>query len=530
LTFVKIVRQPPFLAGFYPLPTQLWTVLAVILAGFLLRVYRLDHQSLWYDEAFSLTLSRLAPGPMTSALIRDFVHPPLHYYLLHVWLELFGYGAFQARLLSAVFGTLAITMTYLWARYLFDHQTALLAAILLAVSQLGVMYSQEARPYAQLLFLVLCSSYLFIVALRERRALAWWGFVGSAVLAMYTHYHGVLAIGALLLFAAIYHKRYPLPRYWLIGGGLLSLVLYAPWLLSGVVGEALSSAKTLPDAQPSWFTAHWWTLLSIINSFNNGRLFGFFASSPWWVFLVGGVLFTLPALMAFTPLNAASGAGSGERLQRESLVLPALLWLLPMLVVFGLGVTMDVQYDVRYVAFCAAPYYILVARGIFQLNAPSARRFFALGILLFSVSALRANFLVPYKENYRDALAYLARHYQAGDYCLFVPHGVPLQWSIYHGNYPPLHDTDLATVLSDPAKFNRLWLVTYRRTVGATRKVDETKHKIEATHFIKDEQHHFWVDVYLYMAKRSLGAQSQSVEPIATLGHPPSDGHAAPSN
>src|SRR3990172_4214446 len=91
-----------FLHGRWGIPS------AVVFLGLALRMYRIDHQSLWGDEAFSLTVSRLPLSDMTGKLVRDFVHPPLHYYMLHAWFKWFGFGGFQARLLSAVFGTLAV--------------------------------------------------------------------------------------------------------------------------------------------------------------------------------------------------------------------------------------------------------------------------------------------------------------------------------------------------------------------------------------------------------------------------------------
>jgi len=40
---------------------------------------------------------------MHERIVYDFVHPPLHYYLLHYWMKLFGYGQLSSRVLSLVF-------------------------------------------------------------------------------------------------------------------------------------------------------------------------------------------------------------------------------------------------------------------------------------------------------------------------------------------------------------------------------------------------------------------------------------------
>jgi uncharacterized membrane protein len=73
-------------------------------------------------------------------------------------------------------------MLYLLGRYLFDRATGLTAALLLGVAPFPAIYAQIARPYSMHLFLSLCASYLFIVAVREHRPAYWWAFVVCAAL------------------------------------------------------------------------------------------------------------------------------------------------------------------------------------------------------------------------------------------------------------------------------------------------------------------------------------------------------------
>src|SRR5262249_3955946 len=138
---------------------------------------------------------------------------------------------------------LGVVMLYVLARYMFDRATALVSALLLALSQLTIMYSQEARPYAQCVLLVLCTVYFFLRALRERKLALWAGFLISAALLLYTHYYGIFALMALGLFALIYRKAYPIPRAWWLGGAFSLVVAYTPWLAGGTVKEALYGHK-----------------------------------------------------------------------------------------------------------------------------------------------------------------------------------------------------------------------------------------------------------------------------------------------
>jgi len=484
-----------------------WVIpFAIVLLGLWLRIFRINSEGVGYDEAFSLSLTQMPWDVMIGNIVQDFVHPPLHYFMLRAWLRLFGFGVLQARLLSAIFGTLSILMLYLLANYLFGRRTAVLSSLLLAVSQLGIMFSQEARPYAMFLFFFLCSCYLFLVALRKKRALPWWGFVCSSILMIYTHYWGVFVVLSLVLYAILYRKRYSLPISWWIGGAALALVLYAPWMTSGVVRQALTDRKTLPVQQGPWFAVHWWTFASAINSFNNGKTKGLLESSPLWTFLVGGLLFTAPLVLALKPLIPRPEAKPSERLEQESVTVVAILWILPMLLILGLG-ALNVQYNVRYVSFCAAPYYILVARGFSQLKSPWPRQALLVLVLAYSTYALRANYFLPWKENFRDAVAYVVREYKEGDCCTFLPFNnvVPRQWSLTLGSrLPGLKTTTPNALVSGSVSCKRVWVVvmTFGGNPWVQNQREAGEHRLEATHSKMEQRRYFWLDVDLYALKK----------------------------
>ncbi len=479
---------------------------AIVVAGLLLRLYHLDHQSVWSDEAFSLTATRLPLAQMQEKIVEfSWNHPPLHYLLLHVWLRWFGFGPWQARLLSVVFGTLAVAMLYLLVRYLFDRRTAVIAASLLVVSQLGVMYAQEARPYAQLLFLVPCTILLFLIALWERRSTAWWGFVLVATAMIYTHYYGVLVLAALFLYALACGYRRSLRAQWLLPAAVVAAVPGILWATSGVIGRGLHSHVVA--AQPPWFAVYWWTPLASINDFNNGRFAGLHAPPPLWTFVAGGLLFSVPGLLALRPLLSRDAATATARTERERALLLLLLCALPLLLVWALGL-LNVQYDVRYVLFCILPYYLLVARGLSRLRTPLARTLWATLALAYGLGALRANYFVPYKENYRDALAYLASAYRAGDCCVFLPfERMPLEWTVYQGDAPPPRMATLETIASGEASCDRVWLITYRRVQWAIQRDEDGERSLQATHSRVSEREYFWVNVALY-TERSRAAGS----------------------
>ncbi len=213
-------------------------LLLITLLGLGLRLYRLDAQSLWYDEGFSVYLARMDLGEITARTAED-IQPPLYYYLLHGWTQLLGDDEWALRSLSALFGTLSVALIYAVAWQLFrSHLAGLTAALLMAVSPLQVWYGQEVRMYALLIFLSLLSSYLLLLVMRTEKRWAvpvlWAAFALCSVATLYTHYFAffVLAFqGIYVLLVWLIRGFRPMHLLW---GGLASgaavVVLYVPWL------------------------------------------------------------------------------------------------------------------------------------------------------------------------------------------------------------------------------------------------------------------------------------------------------------
>jgi 4-amino-4-deoxy-L-arabinose transferase-like glycosyltransferase len=497
-----------------------WSVLlgATALVGFALRMYRLDSQSVWYDEVFALSVSRLPFTQMHKALIQDLVHPPLHYYALHEWFRVFGFGVFQGRLLSALFGTLAVLMIYLLAGYLFDRRAALFSAVLLAFSQLAIMYSQEARPYAQFSLLYLGCIYLFLRALREKRWGIWLGFLCVACLLIYTHYYGFLAIASLLAFGFVRREEYSLSSAWLWGGICGVALGYAPWLWSGIVSEAFRGEKmqrlnTMAHSVSG--PVHWFTLATAINVFNNGRPSGLMVSCPAWTFIVGGLLFCLPAALALLPLIDPPSSRREQARERENVLYLLLLFTVPIALALIAGLLYG-TYDVKYVAFCAAPYYILVARGLSLGDSVAARRVMLTLILAYSVLSLRANYFVPYKEDYKHAIASIANDYQPSDCAVVAPPWEERQarwaWSIYEGAKPSPQVIPLNSATPGSGGCERVWLISVldRSNPQAVRSAESARQQLTRTYFEHQRRSFFWVDVDLYANRGQFQAEAKA--------------------
>ncbi len=443
-----------------------WALAAIVAAGAGLRLYALDAQSLWNDEAVSLTVARASLSQMPGFFRSDGVrlpfeyNPPVYAYLLHGWLALVGVGDHQARLLSAVAGIAALPLLFVLVRRLYDDRAALCATMLLAVSQLGVMYSQEARHYAVFLLFVLLTVYFFWLAMTLRSLAAWCACTTAAVLMVGTQYYGAFVILALAIFTALYWRSIPLR--WVAGLAVVSVAALVPWLLFALAGQMSAASDR---EQPEYFAFSLSTIASTINRFNNGGLAGLLDSAPAWTFPVGLVLFGGPVGLLLARTLRQEPGGPSSRSDRRAIVLPLLLFAVPLASVFFLAAVLNVQYNVRYVVFCIAPYYILVGAGLARLPGALLRGAALMAVLGYSGYALTANYRVPYKENYRDAIRFVTAAGEPQDCYAFVPFGgPPLQWALY-APAKPLRRLALEDERSDIAGCRRIWVITYQRVI-----------------------------------------------------------------
>src|SRR5215471_5182493 len=165
--------------------TWLWLI---VIMGALVRLYRLDCQSLWLDEGwqYSIASAQSLHDVLARSLDPSTAHPPLSYLIDHFFLQVHD-SDFFFRLPSVLFGIGSLPLCYLLARRLASPAAAVWAVVVLALSPLHLWYSQEARMYAQLVFLSLLSTLCLCNAL-ERTHKTWWVLYTLTVTAgMYTH-------------------------------------------------------------------------------------------------------------------------------------------------------------------------------------------------------------------------------------------------------------------------------------------------------------------------------------------------------
>lgn len=179
----------------------LQSVFILTFAGLILRFYNLGYNSLWLDEATTLTYARRSFGDILMSGVGgggEF-NAPLFYWMEH-FMVFFGESEFILRFLPALLGTLTIPLFYLVGKELIDRQTGLIAVALLFISPFHIYYSQEARAYVPEFFFFTLAVWLFLVSRRNNRLYEWAFFAFSASASIWMNYYYFVPVGFLVLY------------------------------------------------------------------------------------------------------------------------------------------------------------------------------------------------------------------------------------------------------------------------------------------------------------------------------------------
>jgi len=132
-----------------------------------------SNHSFWADEAFISSVSRDIVTEKTSLIKGASI---LRYQYLQIVItafsfSLFGISEFSARLPMVLFGVLGIFFAFLVAKKLSNSSGGLLAAFLMAFSQINLAHATQAKPYVALQTLLFVQIYLLIKYVNVRRPL-----------------------------------------------------------------------------------------------------------------------------------------------------------------------------------------------------------------------------------------------------------------------------------------------------------------------------------------------------------------------
>lgn len=345
--------------------------LALALAA-ALRLWGLGRQSLWWDEAYSITWGGLGFGQILDLMVHRDYHPPEYYFLLHVWMGVVGSGPVAARLLSALLGVAGAALLYLLGRDLFDRRVGVIAALLLAVSVFHLYYSQEVRSYVLLFAASVAATHAYWLLFHSegRRGAKAAYFVAASLLVLYAHYTGLFVVVAHFLHRAVSLALRPdrrALRLWAATQAAVAL-LYLPWALV-LAGQAtrLQQGFWVPEPSLDWPGGA--PDFSIVGTFRQ-FLGGAFHAWVFWALVANA--FVASTLAGLNRERNPDGRPDGPYPAAKLWLLAA--WLLcSLLLPFLQSMVSQPIYISRIVIPALAPFTLLAAVGIARLRAAPVR-------------------------------------------------------------------------------------------------------------------------------------------------------------
>jgi uncharacterized membrane protein len=365
------------------------SLLGIIIAiAAVLRFYKLGDWSFWGDEAF--TISGKEDGFNFSVWRRSLATD-----LIRFSTASFGISEWSARLFPTLIGILTIPLIYFPIRRLFDKQTALLTALLLAISPWHLYWSQNARFYTLLLLFYSLGLLFFHIAMEEDRP---WLLLGSLVLFGFAARERLIALFFVPVLATYVILIWLLPFEKPKGLNLRNLILF----LSPVVLAAIFFAGPYVANLGGWFEG-----------------FGRINTSPFWI-LAGTVYYiNLP-----TVIIALFGCLYLLIRKNRSALLLGINSILPLGAIAALSLF---QYAAnRYVFISLITWLILGAVAIRELfkNTEGIGRILVTGVLAIiilvplSEDVLYFQYQNGNRDNWKAAFEYIETHREDGDIIL----------------------------------------------------------------------------------------------------------------
>jgi hypothetical protein len=441
-------------------------VLGITLAGTFLRLYKLGEWSFWGDESF--TFSGQEDGFNYNPIRQSFSLT-----LIQSAIAMNGLNEWNARIVPAIIGIITIPVIFFMVKRLFNTVTALLAALLLALSPWHLYWSQNARFYTALLLFYSLSLYFFYLGIEQDKP--WYliiclFFLGLAVkerlLALF--FLPVVVIYVVLLYAFSFEQ----PKGWRFRN-------LAIFLMPGLVGGIFFAGPYLLDL-PGWFSG-----------------FGFANNSPLWLAGSFASYVGLPVIC----LGSVGGIYLVMQKNRAGLLLSvsAVVPLLSLMAVSTFHYTAN-----RYAFISLASWLILAAISLTTLIKKTfgSARFLAWGVLLvllvspLSENALYYRYQNGNREDWKAAFAYIREHWGPED---LVASGRPQIADYYLGTQSIAFDRDSFDQIA--VQEQRIWFV---EDIASIEKFPELHSwltqntRLVSVHDVYFQVRNFTIRVYLY--------------------------------
>jgi hypothetical protein len=378
---------------------------AIILVSLLLRVVLLGAKSFSEDEMFSVAIAHAHLLGFWETVTHQEANMILYYALLHFWLYI-GQSELATRSLSVILAVATVPTVYWLGADRFGRKVGILGALLLAINGFHIEFSQDARSYSLLVFLVTLSSLFFLQCVREGSRRNWTRYIVASTLAIYAHLFAVLVLAAhWISLVFLPRDRVPWRRIVPSTAGIAFLALpMEMFVLRRNHNQLIWVQKTSLHEVYKFFTC--------------------LAGQPDRFSPLGhgaALLLLIYSIAVIVGILSLSQWRSSPRARAQAWYVAFFLtWLLvPILLILSISVW-NPAFVPRFLIISLPPFILLAAYGISQL-----RRTWLVAAFLCLIAGLTVHGLLPYYhspgEDWRGVVDYVSSNDTSRDAATFSP-------------------------------------------------------------------------------------------------------------
>jgi mannosyltransferase len=491
------------------------SILSPILLVYLaLAYYRIDYQSLWLDEVFSIRdATSLALGWKKG-------QGPLYFIMLHFWMYV-GTSELALRLLSVLVGFVAVCLFYVTSLTMHSQRVTIFGTTLFATSPFLIWYSQEVRYIILLLATALFTMYAFWQCATHKHQGWWLIYLGSLILALFSFVANIFLPVVQGFYLLLSPSHRPLLRKWLVCQMLVGMLFIWWALANGIFFQPLLTEVT-DDGQQTLSIDPKRLATGTSKEFSPVMLpYTFFALSAGFsqgpsvreLHKSRSLATLLPYASTLVSLGILFGGvfliGLVATWRYPDIGKLLILWVgVPIVGALGISAVTNMTYNVRYVMMVLPAYVLILAMGIARFRRSVMQGLLLVAILCSNGISLAHYYFNPHyaREDTREAVRYLESVVHRQDVVVMV--GKPAALQYYSGGNLPI--VALGTHLRGHARerlqeatknAERVWIVGIRYWGKDLRKQVET---ILNDAYVFAEHTQFpGVDIYAYQLSRS---------------------------
>jgi uncharacterized membrane protein len=384
--------------------------------------YRLGAKSIWYDEAISAFYIRQSFLAIAQMSLLDYV-PPLYYWVLKIYSNIFGISEVALRSLSVIFNLGAAVYFWKLVKNHFGERASLYALVFFGTSNYLLLRAQTIRAYPLFLLLTIASIYYFFRAIEEDKNRLWFLYSLSMLCSLYSLYIGIATVVTMSIFVTLSaaKKFMPWHRKWLL------------WTISSVVGFlpwAILIKITQPSPHPDWMATtlpslNLWTdfLILFINFFATDII-----KESQYGTLLSGLLLLIVGLLGIYSLVTWRGNDRA----RKVLLFVCLSFPISVFVNYILDFYASVNFLTlyRYVFLCPFAY-LVAATGISKLRFKTLQVLLLGALILPNVMAIRQTYTEPSMEEWRGFTRFIEINLRDNDLIIFSPGYMNIAFDFY---------------------------------------------------------------------------------------------------